>query len=180
VAAACLALLAVSSAPALAASTCEGQTFSQPFEALGDFNYYTLVPGAQFNGPSEGWRLSDGAQIVEAKRPDGSSGGVLDVPEGARAVSPPVCVTLLYPSARVFVRNAEGGGVRVAVAYASTGVVARVAGVRGQTSWTASEPCGVLRELGGTGEEARYVRFVFTGRVGDTQLYGLYVDPWMK
>ena len=56
VAAACLALLAISSAPALAASTCEGQTFSQPFEALGDFNYYTLVPGAQFNGPSEGWR----------------------------------------------------------------------------------------------------------------------------
>ena len=179
-AAACLALLAVSSAPALAASTCEGQTFSQPFEALGDYNYYTLVPGAQFNGPSEGWRLSDGAQIVEATRADGSRAGVLDVPEGARAVSPPVCVTLLYPSARVFVRNAEGGGVKVAVAYASTGVVARVAGVRGQTSWTASEPFSVLPELGGAGEEARYVRFVFTGRVGDTQLYGLYVDPWMK
>ena len=177
---ACLALLALSSTPALAASTCEGQTFSQPFATLNDFNYYTLVAGSQFNGPSEGWRLSDGAQIVEAKRPDGSSGGVLDVPEGARAVSPPVCVTLLYPSARVFVRNAEGGGVRVAVAYASTGVVARVAGVRGQTSWTASEPFSVLPELGGAGEEARYVRFVFTGRVGDTQLYGLYVDPWMK
>ena len=95
-------------------------------------------------------------------------------------MSPPVCVTLLYPSARVFVRNAEGGGVRVAVAYASTGVVARVAGVRGQTSWTASEPFSVLPELGGAGEEARYVRFVFTGRVGATQLYGLYVDPWMK
>ena len=179
---ACLALLALSSTPALAASTCEGQTFSQPFATLNDFNYYTLVAGSQFNGPSEGWRLSDGAQIVQATRPDGSIGGVLDVPEGSRAVSPPVCVTLLYPSARVYVRNMEGSAaLRVAVAYASTGIVARVAGLRGENeSWTVSAPFSVLPELGGAGEETRAVRFVFTGRSGDTQLYGLYVDPWMK
>jgi hypothetical protein len=181
VTAACLAVLAVSSAPALAASTCEGQTFSQPFEALGDYNYYTLVQGSQFNSPSEGWRLSDGAQIVESTGPDGSRGGVLDLPAGARAVSPPVCVTLLYPSARVYVRNSESGGVvRVAVAYAVTGIVARVAGIRAQTGWSVSEPFSVLPELGGAGEETRQVRFIFTGRSGDTQLDGLYVDPWMR
>jgi hypothetical protein len=174
-----LALLALSSAPALAASTCEGQSFSQPFAALGDSNYYTLVAGSQFNAPSEGWRLSDGAQIVEATRPDGSSGGVLDIPEGAHAVSPPVCVTLLYPSARAFISNATSGGLRVAVAYASTGVIARVAGIRGQAGWTLSEPFSVMPELGGAGEETRNVRFIFTGRSGDTHLYGLYVDPRM-
>ena len=85
VAAACLALLAVSSAPALAASsTCEGQTFSQPFEALGDFNYYTLVPGAQFNGPSEGWRLSDGAVDTRPRDGDGATvpAGIMEVETG--------------------------------------------------------------------------------------------------
>ena len=85
-AAACLALLALSSAPALAASTCEGQTFSQPFEALGDYNYYTLVQGSQFNSSSEGWRLSDGAQIVEASRPDASKVcGTASAPRSARS-----------------------------------------------------------------------------------------------
>lgn len=179
---ACLALLALSSTPALATSTCEGQTFSQPFAALNDFNYYTLVPQSRFNGPSEAWRLSGGAEIIKATRPDGSTGGVLDMPEGSRAVSPPVCVTLLYPSARVYIRNVEGAAaLKVAVAYASTGVVARVAGIRGETEgWTASAPFSVLPELGGLGEETRDVRFVFTGKSGDTQLYGLYVDPYFK
>jgi hypothetical protein len=181
-----LALLALSSASAQAASTCEGQSFSQPFAALGDYNYYTLVPGAQFNGPDEGWQLSGGAHIAEASRPDGTSGGVLELPPGAQAVSPPVCVTPLYPTARTFVKNAEtGGSVTVAVAYANTKTATKpksVAGVQGANgSWTASEAFGIRPSLLG-GEESGEVRFYLTAssKVTTFQLYGLYVDPWMR
>jgi hypothetical protein len=184
--AACLLLLAVSSTPALAASSCEGQTFSRPFESLGDNNSYALVPGSQFDSVSEGWQLSGGAHIAEATRPDGSSGGVLEMPAGSRAVSPPVCVTLQYPSARVSIRsNGAGPAVVLAgVAYASTGNAAMVAGIHAQSeAWTVSNTFNVLALLGGRGEETREVRFVFAAVGGSgtsSQLYGLYVDPWNK
>jgi len=184
--AACLLLLAVSSSSALAASTCEGQSFSQPFESLGDDNSYTLVPGSQFDSASEGWQLSGGAHIAEATRPDGSSGGVLEMPAGSRAVSPPVCVTLSYPSARVSVsRNGAGHAILLAgVAYAGTGNAAVVAGIRASSElWTVSNPFNVLPQLGGSSEETREVRFVFAAVSGSgtsLQLYGLYVDPWNK
>jgi hypothetical protein len=185
-AAACLLLLAISSSPALAASGCEGQTFSQPFASLGDNNSYTLVPGSQFDSASEGWQLSGGAHIAEATRPDGSSGGVLELPAGSRAVSPPVCVTLQYPSARVSIRrNGAGPAVVLAsVVYASTGNAAMVAGIPAQSeAWTVSNPFNVLPQLGGRSEETREVRFVFAAASGSgttLQLYGLYVDPWSK
>jgi hypothetical protein len=110
----CLGLLGYSATSALAetgsvTATCEGQAFSQPFASLKDSNYYTLVEGGEFNSPSEGWELSNGAQIVEGTRPDGSTGGILDLPSGAVAVSPVTCVTLLYPTARMYVRNVKGG-----------------------------------------------------------------------
>ena len=65
------------------AAVCPGQTFSQPFEALNDSNYYTLVEGSEFNAVNEGWELKNGAQVVQGTRPDGSSGGVLDMPSGS-------------------------------------------------------------------------------------------------
>ena len=133
---ACAGLLGASVTPALALeaniavkparvtpelAVCPGQSFSQPFAALNDFSYYTLVEGSEFNGPEEGWALSGGAQIVPATRPDGSSGQVLDLPSGAEAVSPPVCVTLLYTRARIWAETIQGGGaVAVSVSYAGT------------------------------------------------------------
>ncbi len=113
-------LLCLSAAPALAggltettreatgAAVCPGQSFSQPFSALGDYNYYTLVPGSEFNNPPEGWELRGGAQVVSTTVPNGSGGAALDLPSGSSAVSPPVCVTLRYPSARVYVGTLEG------------------------------------------------------------------------
>src|ERR1700733_8223913 len=103
----CIGLLGVSAAPGLAATPtagCEGQAFSQTFAAWKDPNLYTTVPGSEFNEPSAGWELSKGAQVIQTVRPDGSTGQALDMPSGAVAVSPPVCVTLQYPTARTWVR----------------------------------------------------------------------------
>lgn len=177
----------IGTSPALAAegsSSCQGQVFTQPFQLFGDSNYYTLVPGSQFNASEEGWELSGGARITEANRPYGLRGGVLELPSGARAVSPPMCVTLLYPTARMWARRVEGTGgvVRVGVSYAGVRPE-MVEAVRGsRTAWTLSEPFEVRPQLGGEGEETREVRFILTAR-GDNNptydVYSLYVDPRM-
>jgi hypothetical protein len=202
-AALCLGLLGFSVAPALAheakvppvklapaevsaeLAVCPGQTFSQPFEALKDSNYYTLVEGGEFKSAEEGWTLTNGAQIVQGTGPEGTSS--LDLPSGAEAVSPSVCVTLLYPTARMYVQNVEGGGgVAVSVAYTGTKTeekpqnVGQIHGQHGE--WTLSNPFNVQPQIAGHNEETRQVRFYFTagGKNNDYRLHGLYVDPRMR
>jgi hypothetical protein len=181
----CFGLVSFSAASASAA-TCEGQTFTQPFATLNDLNYYTLVPGSEFNGPSEGWELSGGANVVNATRPDGSVGGVLDLPPGAVAISPPECVTLLYPTARSWVQNVEGReAVTVAVSYAGTKTATKpktVGQLSGQgTSWTLSNPFQVQPGIAGKLEDTRQVQFIYTGaKASDVHVFGLYVDPRMS
>ena len=167
-------------------AVCPGQTFAQPFEALGDSNYYTLVEGSEFNGGSEGWELQNGAGIVEGTRPDGSTGGVLDLPSGAIAVSPPVCVTMQYPTARAWVQSVQGGGgVTVGVYYAGAKSTGKAVGqLSGETQggWELSSPFDVRPELTGKQEGVREVRFVYanTTKDSDFHLSGLYVDPRMR
>jgi hypothetical protein len=166
-------------------AVCPGQTFAQPFAALGDSNYYTLVEGSQFNGGSEGWELWNGAEVVEGIRPDGSFGGVLDLPSGAMAVSPPVCVTLQYPTARAWVQSVQGGGgVTVGVYYAGTKATGQPVGQLSGTAqggWGLSSPFSVKPELTGKQEGVREVRFVYanTTKDSDFRLSGLFVDPRM-
>jgi hypothetical protein len=168
-------------------AVCPGQTFSQPFESLGDTNYYTLVEGSEFNQAGEGWDLYGGAKIVEATRPDGSSGGVLDMPNGAVAVSPPVCVTLQYPTARTWVEAVEGNGSEtIAVAYninlsrLSLGAVS-LGSLSTKTGggWQLSKEFQLNPQLGGRTEGVREARFVYatTGRGTEFHISGLYVDP---
>jgi hypothetical protein len=167
-------------------AVCPGQTFSQPFAALQDLNYYTLVQGSSFDSPDEGWGLHNGAAIVSSTRPDGSSGGSLDLPSGSYAVSPPVCVTLQYPTARTWVEGVKGpGGVVVGVYYAGSRPVglpvALLTAAQG-AGWQLSKPFAVRPQLTGAEEGVREVRFVFAsvGRGSDYRLSGLYVDPRMS
>jgi hypothetical protein len=195
-AAACVASLAIPATSALAApgassstlASCDGQTFAPVFETLGDSSYYTLVPGGEFNSVSEGWTLLGGARIVQASRPQGATGGVLELPSGSVAISPPTCVTLQYPTARVWLQNVKGNdGVTVAVAYPGTLLTItspqNVGQVHGQPgSWTLSSPINVQPQIAGAAESTREARFVFTSANRSTtyRLYGLYVDPRMS
>jgi hypothetical protein len=166
-------------------AVCPGQTFAQPFEALGDSNYYTLVEGSRFDQPGEGWTLRDGAKIVESSRPDGSQGGVLDLPAGAVAVSPPVCVTLQYPTARTWVEAVQStGSLTLAVAYGvgkTGGQAFDVGSVYGRSGsgWNLSQPFDLQPQMGGSEEGVRSARFVYYagGRRADFHVSGLYVDP---
>jgi hypothetical protein len=169
-----------------APATCEGQLFSQPFAAFEDLRYYTLVPGGEFNSASEGWTLSGGAQIVTATRPEGSTGGVLYLPTGAVAISPPLCVTLAYPIARTWV-NAASGTKRatVSVSYANTRTATEpleVGKLRSRHgTWTLGE-FNVEPQAGGEEEAPRNVRFIIEASKtnSNTELYDLYVDPRMR
>ncbi|HEX3432841.1 MAG TPA: hypothetical protein VHT25_02140 [Solirubrobacteraceae bacterium] len=183
------AIAPVKAAPAKVSAelaVCPGQTFSQPFEALKDSNYYTLVEGSEFNGPEEGWELNNGAQIVEGTRPDGSTGGVLELPSGSYAVSPPVCVTLQYPTARGYIEAVQGGGgVTVGVYYAGSKPAGQPVGqlnAKVGKGWELSAPFNVKPQLGGSQEGVREVRFIYanTTRSSDFHVSGLYVDPRMS
>jgi len=188
----CLAICGLTAGSASAASTatatCPGQSFAEVFSAFGDTNLYTLVPGGEFNSPSEGWALYNGARIIQSTRPNGSSGYVLDMPSGSMAVSPGVCVTLQYPSARVWVRAVKGSeGASVSVAYPGTRLTVtspqNVGQVRGQqTSWTLPGAFNIQPQIAGAEEGTREAKFVFavSGRCTEVQLSGLYVDPRMR
>ena len=77
---------------------------TQPFLPFGDTNWYALPGGETYdNFNATGWTLSGGANIVSTKLYDGTKGYVLDMPKGAKAVSPTFCVSSNYPTAKAMV-----------------------------------------------------------------------------
>src|SRR4051812_6971254 len=160
-------------------SACSHGPFSQPLLAFNDTNFYTLAPGGDFEGPTS-WELSRGANI----QPDGSRGGVLDLPSGAQATSPPLCITSDYPKARSFVRNVAGSeGVFFFVSHLRNGVWTTPKNT-GQfhgdkTNWTLSG--GINIQPSGTAgwQQARFT-FVAGGTKSRFQVDDFWVDPKMR
>jgi hypothetical protein len=161
-------------------SACAAPTLTQPFVSIGDSNLYSLAAGeSPDNFAGTGWILAGGARIIQTTLADGTTGPVLDLPGGASAVSPQMCVTSDYPTARTMVRDVVGSeGVRVGVSYAGTGVQT-VGQVHGQQSaWTASNPFNVHPSTQ-TGWQLAQFTFVAGGKTSDFQIYDFYVDPRM-
>jgi len=170
---------AVSQTTGASQTECADPVLSQPFAPFGDPRDYVLVPGGDFESAA-GWQLRGGAKIVNT-----GSDNVLDLPSGAVAVSPTVCVDLNYPSARMFQRTVKGwGGVAVAVAYQDTRTQYRpkLVGILGNrsSSWALSRDLRILPQLGGRDSGWRKVAFVFAAggaRGSEFQIDDLYVDP---
>jgi hypothetical protein len=185
----CAALL-LSNAPAQAASisslasSCQAPVLSRSLLSAGDPNYYFMLAGESAdNFQGTGWALSKGASIKRVALADGSVGSVLDLPSGAKAVSPIVCVTSEYPSARLMEHNISGNaGVELYVSYwggntwsARYGGQARVTG----QSWKLSEPLAMSPSKKGSWQLA-HVELVGAGNAGRSELYDLYVDPYSR
>ena len=102
--------------------------------AMSDWYYMRLImtvtprrifwwPGGDFSQADSGWQLTGGAAIKQAPQANGTAGGVLDLPSNSQAVSPVMCVTSAYPTARLQVRNVKGmEGVFFYVSYLQNGV----------------------------------------------------------
>jgi hypothetical protein len=169
----------------VSAPNCTAPMLSQPFADWKDFNHYAPVPGQDPPGFSgTGWLLLGGASIASATRDDGTVGRVLDLPSGSLAVSPPTCVDLSYPTARMMVRKvAGGGGVHTFVSYAgpTTWGKPRDGGsAYGKgTDWALSAPIH-LQPNHDPGWQLVRFGLVPDGDHSEYQLYNFYVDPYAK
>jgi hypothetical protein len=189
--AACSALLAFgpsvaqASQPAVDTSSCEAPLLSQPFLSANDSNYYVPAPGQSSAGFSgAGWTLSGGATIQTVTLPNGSSASVLNMPSHAQAVSPPICVTTAYPTARVMVRNVLGGDpIGFSVGYAGTPSWTHPKGggdVHGHANaWTLSDPVHMQPE-NVVGWQLVQITLFAKGDHSDLQLYDLDIDPYSR
>ena len=183
-----IALAALSCAPAgatvtttLAPAGCSVLPVAQPFLAWGDTHWYSLVPGqttANFVGT--GWTLSGGGSIDSVVRADGGTGTVLNLPSHATAVSPPICVSSDYPTARTMVRNLVGAeGVYVYVSYAGA-TFQNTGQVHGAGSaWTLSTPVNIHSAPLPGWSLVRF-KFVAGGTTSRFQVYNFWVDPRMS
>jgi hypothetical protein len=156
-------------------------SFTQPFSSFKDTNWYTLAPGQSVDSfDGTGWTLSGGAQLVSTTLADGSVGTVLDLPAGATAVSPPMCVSAAYPAARAVVRDLAGPpSVHLFVAYTNTpswDKPADTGHIPGKPQWSNSPPLQLHPgALYGWQQEV----FTLTNNVkgSEAQVYDFYVDP---
>jgi len=166
-------------------SMCSNPLLSQPFLGWGDSNWYMLMPGESAgNFDGSGWQLSGGAKIITTTLGDGTSGSVLDLPSGSKAVSPVICVTSSYPTARTMVRDVKGSeGVFVYVSYEGTSTwnTAKNTGqVHGNnTAWTLSDPV-TLQPYNVSGWQPMRLTLIPGGTTSDFQIYNVYVDPRMR
>ncbi len=189
-------VVALGAAPAHAATTpvntsmCSTPVFSQPFLAWQDTNSYTLVSGqtaGNFNGA--GWVLSGGATIVTTTLSDGTTGSVLDLPAGSKAVSPTICVESNYPDARMMVSNlsgSNGGKMDFAVSYAGTSSAItpqqtgtfKTTGNQGVSGgWLLSAPSD-MQPGSAPGWQPMQITLTPSGpKKSEFQIYNLYVDP---
>jgi hypothetical protein len=177
--AASVALLAPS---ALADSgSCPNLAVSQPFLSYGDSNSYQLVPGqSPDNFDGTGWSLSGGANLTPASLAGGNSGSVLDLPPGASATSPAMCVQSGMPTARMITQalgSSNNNDIQVQVWYANGGRLQGSQDISDQSGWNLSAPLAVAPGLSGTAQV--YFTLKSKNNSGEQQVYNFYVDPRM-
>ncbi len=182
----------LAASPALAATAavtadpaCSTPALSQPFAGLRDSRFYTMAPGGTFEDPTgSGWQLSGGARIVQTTQPDGTVAGVLDLPSKATAVSPVMCITSDYPTARLWVRNLVGSeGVFFYVSYNTNGTWTSPKNT-GQfhgdhKAWTLSNPMNVQPSSSPGWQQVRFT-VIAGGNTSRFQVNDFWVDPRMR
>jgi hypothetical protein len=166
---------------AASASNCTMPTLSEPFAPFGDTAEYVPAPGEAYDSfAGTGWTLSGGASIKTTTLQDGTTGSVLDLPTGAIAVSPPMCVQSNYPNARAMIRDITSSqAVELYAQYAGSTSANDAGRFSGSgNGWSASNPVKT-----NPGSQSGWQLVVFTlvrsDKVGEDQIYNFYVDPRM-
>lgn len=161
---------------------CPTPAVSQPFLSWGDTAWYTPAPGVTPDSfTAAGWTLSGGATVTSTTLADGQTGPVLDLPPGASATSPMVCVDSNEPTARMITQavgtGASNDAARFYVTPVGSGTLTGGQPVNAGTQWAESRPVNVFR---GNGAEDADLTLVSNETTGDVQIYDLFIDPHMR
>jgi len=180
-----IAAIVVSATPAHAALTCTGQTLVRPFLPWVDPADYVLVQNGALES-STGWTLTGGARLVSDNEPwkvnATKDSRALSLPSGSSATSPPLCITLLHPTLRLFAAN-SGSSLSLLKVEAITNIggaqIALPIGLLAGGAWQPTLPLAFLTNL--TSPIAGTVQFRFTpvglGASG-WRIDDVYVDPF--
>ena len=172
-------------------SSCPLPASSPVFSVLGDTANYSALPGGTFEGPLTGWAVN-GASVASGNEPWNVNGASdsqsLNLPSGAYAVSPTICLTSQLPSWRFFAQAANGSwGTQLHVtvlwsdSYGNSGSVSATNLFGGgYASWqpTSSLPLGSVLGPGNTVN----IRFVFSAdsNGGAWNVDDIFVDPYSR
>ena len=180
------ALVSAGTAQAATTTTCTQPMLYQPFLPFLDGNWYSPAPGESYDNFDAGsWTLSGGAKTTSTTLKDGTTGLVLTLPKGAKAVSPPLCVNNTYPYMRTMENAANGGQLTFAISYLQTSGAWKAAQSIGTitpaTAWSLSAQ---LKLAAGPYTGWNYAVLTITGAGSKTtstsSLYNLYFDPRMQ
>ncbi len=187
-----LGLLAAAPAAQAATTTgCDDQPLSRPFLPFLDPALYTPVTDGGFEAGGVGWKLTGGAGVV-AGNESFQVGGAADtrslrLPSGSSATSAPLCIGVLHPTARLFVRNT---GLPLstlaveAIVTDRTGILSRlpIGVVAAGPAWTPTLPLPILQNLTAAldadGTVDLQLRLTPVGLGGSWQIDDVYVDPY--
>ncbi len=160
--------------------SCGNQPASQPFAQYGDDNYYTPVPGGNFQPGGVPWLLSGGAAV---------SSGSLSLPSGSSAISPASCTNIYHPTLRLFVRNTGSASSHLTVKALYPGLLgavetATIGELTATSSWEPSPAMTLLVSnlLSTLSLSQTAIAFSFTpaDHVGQWSITGVWLDPYQR
>jgi hypothetical protein len=94
------------------ATSCDDQTFQQPFVQWLDPASYVLAPDGGMEAGGAGWTLAGGAAAAPGNEPwqvqGAGDASLLAIPSGGSATSGAMCVGLEHPTLRFFAHRTSG------------------------------------------------------------------------
>jgi hypothetical protein len=167
-----------------AAAACAARPFTTIFSAFGDNALYTLAPDGGLESGGAGWLLAAGASVAgesSSIRLDGKVGArSLELPSGASATTPSICVERGYPSFRFVARSLAAGraSLRVDVLYGADRTVKSAGTMTPGAGWGVSPSMKLVEgQYKVKAGESGTVRFRFTASGGTVRVDDVYVDP---
>jgi hypothetical protein len=175
---------------ASSAPPCEEQVYGQPFRPWADPAHYVIVPNGHVES-TRGWALSGAARRVRDNEPfyvnNARDRYSLLLASGDSGTTRPLCVGLLHPTLRFFVRNTGTATavLKVEVLFENVlGLVeaAKIGAVTGGGAWMPTPPLliamNTMAPLSSEGTTAAAFRFTPVGAGARFQLDDVYVDPY--
>jgi hypothetical protein len=174
------------------ATSCDEQTFEQPFLRFGDVANYVLAPTGTFESGADGWTLSGGASVVSGNESyyvhSAGESHSLSLPAGSSATSSSMCVGIEHPDLRIVARNTGSSlaTLKVDVLYedAAGNVQSLTIGtLTGSASWQPSVVMPlVVNLLPLLPDERTAVAFRFStdSAAGAWRIDDVYVDPYRR